>query len=132
MKMKRNSTSVGGQIGDDFDIKSIKLSLKSILEPDHAKTIKDILLDRNVVMTKIASLASLLLLFKVNTAVDGHSFDFFLKMVKKRFLTASTPLSVRRQAVLITSSSNSKTSNGQVKRARDTFFCILASNKGQM
>lgn len=50
-KKKRNITSVGEQIEKDLDKKSKKLSLNSILKPDHAKTITDILFDRCVAMT---------------------------------------------------------------------------------
>lgn len=57
---------------------SIKSTLNAILREQHANEVKEIIFDRCVVMTKISSLASLLLLHKVNSAVPTDR-DFFLR-----------------------------------------------------
>lgn len=57
---------------------AIKSSLNAILRPEHANEVRRILFDRSVEMTKISSLASLLVLYKVNTAYDRGHANFFL------------------------------------------------------
>lgn len=68
---------------DEIEYTAIKSSLNALLREDHADEVKEIIFDRAVRMTEIASLASLLFLFKANDAIDTQTKDFFLADGKK-------------------------------------------------
>lgn len=57
---------------------SIKSTLNSILRTEYADQVKTIIFERAKTMTKISSLATLLLLHKANQAVDTNDKHFFL------------------------------------------------------
>lgn len=63
---------------------SIKSTLNSILRPEYANQVKEIIFDRSVTMTKISSLASLLILHEVNSAVDRMDQQFFTQSGKQK------------------------------------------------
>lgn len=64
---------------EDDGIRTKKLAFRSILLPHVEDQMIQIFFNRSLVMTKIASLASLLLLFKINTAFDEENLEFFDK-----------------------------------------------------
>lgn len=64
---------------NEGEFTSIKSSLNAILRPQYANYVKDMIFDRARRITEISSLATLLLLHKVNSAVDSMSVNFFLQ-----------------------------------------------------
>lgn len=66
-----------GEDEEKIKFVAIKSTLNSILRPQYATRLKDIIFDRSVVMTKISALASLLILYKTNSAVDRSDEHFF-------------------------------------------------------
>lgn len=67
---------------DDEDKKkfvAIKCGFKTIARPEYANILTEILFQRSLQMTKVASLSSLLILFKINEALDNQDYQFFLQ-----------------------------------------------------
>lgn len=62
---------------EDSDFISIKMTLNSILKPQFAEEAKSFFFKRSHTMTEVASLASMLLLHKVNGAFNARADDFF-------------------------------------------------------
>lgn len=73
-----NDDGDGDGDGDDKKkIRTIKCAFNSILVKEHAEQLQRIFFERSVRMTKISSLASLLLLHRINTAIDEENEHFF-------------------------------------------------------
>lgn len=71
VKKKKNDDS------GTIEISDIKLSLNAIIQPNLELYIRSIFFDKTLNATKIQVLASLLMLFKVNEAVDNDNLEFF-------------------------------------------------------
>lgn len=73
-----------GMKNDDsgtIEISDIKLSLNGIVQPNLEFDLTSIFFEKSLNATKIQVLASLLMLFKVNVAVDNNNVEFFTQNV---------------------------------------------------
>lgn len=68
---------------EKFDYRTIKLSLNSILKDEYAERLIYTFDYRCFMATRISALASLLLLYKVNFAVEREDEDFFMNKIGK-------------------------------------------------
>lgn len=77
MASNRGPRKARGKIRSDQEYTSVKMPLKNILCAAHWEEFSTLMFTRCVAATKFYVLASLLFLFKVNTAIDENDINFF-------------------------------------------------------
>lgn len=79
-KKRNDKASVNDEDEDEDEpdnFKTIKCGFGSIIKKRYRKIVMQIFFEKSFEMTKTSALASLLLLYKVNKAVDANDEDFF-------------------------------------------------------